>query len=357
MPTPPAADAGYAPTVTFDVVVVGAGVAGLSCARALSEAGKQVRVLERARGVGGRCATRRVDGQPVDHGVAFLHGSTPAFVAALDAVPGARLDGWPSVVRGSGTPCQPRAYAPGERRVAYAAGVSAFPKSLAVGLDVLLETSVVALEVGESALAVHAEQRGTPVRFFARDVVLALAGPQALRLLGALPASKSRDTARALLTMMPSTACATVIAMYERGRDILPWQVWYPESSETLLLISHDSSKRPDPEHTALVVQARPAWSRAQLAGDERQWAADMLADAARLIGPWVERPKTLQAHRWRHARTGPESELAAPLVLSLDGGCRIGLAGELWAAGGGVQAAWQSGEQLARRLLDEVTQ
>ena len=51
-----------------DVVVVGAGVAGLQCARRLRDAGLQVVVLDKARGVGGRVATRRVDGQPVDHG-------------------------------------------------------------------------------------------------------------------------------------------------------------------------------------------------------------------------------------------------------------------------------------------------
>ncbi|MFN9939342.1 MAG: FAD-dependent oxidoreductase, partial [bacterium] len=43
----------------YDVVVVGAGVAGLACAGALRESGASVVVLEKSRGVGGRCATRR----------------------------------------------------------------------------------------------------------------------------------------------------------------------------------------------------------------------------------------------------------------------------------------------------------
>jgi renalase len=41
---------------------VGAGLAGLICAQKLQRAGYQVAVLEKSRGLGGRLATRRVDG-------------------------------------------------------------------------------------------------------------------------------------------------------------------------------------------------------------------------------------------------------------------------------------------------------
>ncbi len=92
------------PSASAPTVVVGAGVAGLACAGALAAAGRAVVVLERARGVGGRCATRPLDGQPVDSGPAFLHGRDPGFLALLDAVPGARRPGWPAVLEGG---CQP----------------------------------------------------------------------------------------------------------------------------------------------------------------------------------------------------------------------------------------------------------
>ncbi|RLV50539.1 FAD-dependent oxidoreductase [Nocardioides mangrovicus] len=61
-----------------DVVVVGAGLAGLRCAAALVEAGREVVVLEAADAVGGRIRTDRVDGFLVDRGFQLLNPAYPA---------------------------------------------------------------------------------------------------------------------------------------------------------------------------------------------------------------------------------------------------------------------------------------
>jgi phytoene dehydrogenase-like protein len=52
----------------FDVIVVGAGLAGLATARRLTQAGVQVKVFESSDGVGGRVRTDRVDGFSLDRG-------------------------------------------------------------------------------------------------------------------------------------------------------------------------------------------------------------------------------------------------------------------------------------------------
>ena len=60
-----------------EVVVIGAGAAGLAAADTLSRAGRDVLVLEARERVGGRCFTRRMAGLdiPVELGAEFIHGA------------------------------------------------------------------------------------------------------------------------------------------------------------------------------------------------------------------------------------------------------------------------------------------
>ncbi|MEP6780296.1 MAG: FAD-dependent oxidoreductase, partial [Gemmatimonadaceae bacterium] len=71
----------------FDVVVVGAGIAGLVCAIELSRAGKSVTVLEAADAVGGRVRTDCVDGCTIDHGFQVLFTAYPTLTSYLDLGP------------------------------------------------------------------------------------------------------------------------------------------------------------------------------------------------------------------------------------------------------------------------------
>ena len=69
------------------VIVVGAGVAGLSAARALQDAGVDVLVVEASDRIGGRIAAADVGGTQVDAGAMFIHGVTDNPLAAFcDAV-------------------------------------------------------------------------------------------------------------------------------------------------------------------------------------------------------------------------------------------------------------------------------
>jgi len=77
---------------SHDVIVVGAGAAGLAAASRLARAGRSVLVLEARERIGGRCDTRRMAGvgAPVELGAEFIHGRPQATLDLLQAagVPG-----------------------------------------------------------------------------------------------------------------------------------------------------------------------------------------------------------------------------------------------------------------------------
>jgi monoamine oxidase len=69
---------------TVDVVVIGAGMAGLTAARALSEAGLKVLVVEAQDRIGGRIWTRHVGDEAIELGAEFVHGRPPELWALID---------------------------------------------------------------------------------------------------------------------------------------------------------------------------------------------------------------------------------------------------------------------------------
>lgn len=68
----------------LDVVIIGGGVAGLSCGVMLAEAGREVAILEATDRVGGRVRTDIVDGFTLDHGFQVLLTAYPACQRMLD---------------------------------------------------------------------------------------------------------------------------------------------------------------------------------------------------------------------------------------------------------------------------------
>lgn len=68
----------------MDVIVVGAGLSGLSCARRLTEAGLSVQVLEAGDGVGGRARTDIVEGFKLDRGFQVFNTGYPVVPKVFD---------------------------------------------------------------------------------------------------------------------------------------------------------------------------------------------------------------------------------------------------------------------------------
>ena len=335
---------------THDVIVLGAGVAGLQCARRLKSAGKDVLVVDRADKPGGRCATRVFEGSPADYGVLFIHGDDPGFLSALAEVPAERLEGWPRRVSGRGAPCQPDAFAPFETRCAFTDGVNVFPRFLAEGLPLRLGAQAASVSMGSDGVTL-ALADGERVR--GRTLVLAMALEQSVPFLGMLRPAEAVRGALGVLDLFVSLPCLTVIAGYPPGGPMPDWDICYPENEPALLLISNESSKRTHAGSRVLVLQASASWSRKRLGKPKDEWSRELLDAGARILGTWASAPAWTHPHRWKYSRLDRANELAGPMDLEI-GPARVGIVGDLFWPGGGIQAAWLSGDRMGAQLLHE---
>ncbi|MEY3629741.1 MAG: hypothetical protein RLY91_1507, partial [Pseudomonadota bacterium] len=66
------------------IAVIGAGIAGLTCAARLKSLGHQVEVFEKGRGPAGRMSTKRGDDWTADHGAQYFTARDPLFIKQVE---------------------------------------------------------------------------------------------------------------------------------------------------------------------------------------------------------------------------------------------------------------------------------
>ncbi|HEX7308545.1 NAD(P)/FAD-dependent oxidoreductase [Lentzea sp.] len=294
--------------------MVGAGIAGLSCARALAEGGARVRVLDRGRVVGGRLASRRVNGRYADIGAAYLVADDPAFVAQTESWQARGLARpWTDTLRvypeGTDTRGPVRWAAPG--------GLRSLATDLADGLDVRLSTPVDSV--------VHD----------ADAVVLAMPGPQALRL-SPPPAIAAAATAQ---SWRPVIAAVLTYPARSWGE----FRGAFVNDHPVLATVCDDGDRRGD---AAPVLVAHSTAGLASEHLDAPAEAGPVLAAAVgELLG--ITASPQIETHRWTYAQ--PEKASDTPYARD----------GQVWLCGDAfgrprVQTAWLSGRAVAGALLDE---
>ena len=307
------------------IAVIGAGMAGIACARLLADAGREVIVLDKGRGIGGRMATRRVllaAGETAfDHGAQYVTAREPEFAAALAALgdAAARWDVGTANPRFVGRP-----------------GMSGIVRAMAAGLDVRQRTEVSRLRAAPGGWRIEAGS----AHIAAERVVLTVPAPQAGAL---LEEGHPLGEAISAVRMAP---CLTLMAAFAHGAPS-PFRTWQGENGP-LAWIAQDSSKPGRARAaTAWVAQASPAWSARHLEEPPQAMVARLLPELCRTIGAEPASVLYASAHRWRHARvTAP---LGLPFLADASG--TLHLAGD-WCLGARVEAAWLSGSAAAQDIL-----
>lgn len=338
-------------TTKADIVVIGAGIAGLSFARTMQKHGREVLILERSRAVGGRCATWRHADLAMDYGVPFLHARSPLFWQTVDQLLGADvLSGWPQRVQGNGPTCQPRALDPGVRHGALRGGLNTLPKKLADSIEILRESEVTSLKTIHGNLQLS----GANFSLSTQTLVLAAANAESLSLLRDSDCGPATAGAMALFGLAPSLPTLSLLVCYNTPPAQPAWELLLPETSASIQLISNESSKNAAGQRLGLCIQAQPAWSRQRLNAPTEEWTRDILREAALLVGDWAMKPDWQRPHRWLESRLDSASRLRGPLLYTL-AGCKLGIIGEYFNPAGGLEGAFLSGHHLADLLKETM--
>lgn len=334
------------------VAVVGAGIAGMSCARRLRQAGRHVVLFDKGRRPGGRVSTRRADVMRFDHGAQFFTARDPRFaelVAELErdgAV--ARWQGPFATLRAGERGDDPRA---GAVRYVGTPGMSGLARALAADLDIRAGVRVErVLSDGDGfVLELQAFDDADVRREGPFDEVVVTAPPrQAAELLRDVDGEARLAADQQSGALMPSL-CAMVafdrpLPNAEGGMFVL--------DDEVLGWAAHDGGKPGRGGAATYVLHGAAVWSLANYDRPPEDYAVDLLAAFRRALGidaAAMPAPTHLAGHRWGYALAAGEAP-AAPFVLEHSG---LAVCGD-WLGGGRVEGAFVSGLELGDAMVGQ---
>ena len=341
-------------TAIRQVAVIGAGMAGSSCAQALTLAGHTVQVFDKSRGPGGRMATRRLewrdrDGEArttgIDHGAVSVTARSAAFQAFVNqALQAGFLAEWKPLLAAGSLPVED-----GAPLCVPVPDLPALCRHLLDGTAATWSFAVDSLQRRPLGWQVAADGLCHPTLFDA--VVLALPPAQAAPLL-----KPHRPEWAGQAAATPMLPCWTLMGIADdpgptdnAPQAALQRDLARPPTGELAWVLRNDSrpgrDRRPGQAHW--VVHASAGWSQQHLE-QSADWVQRQLQAA---LDRWLGRAvdwQHLVVHRWRYAL--PQAQ------TTTDGGCwwdadlGLGVCGD-FLGGASVEGAWLSGLAMSAVL------
>ncbi|MEO7262791.1 MAG: FAD-dependent oxidoreductase [Jatrophihabitantaceae bacterium] len=338
------------------VIVIGAGIAGVSCARALAEAGVAVLVLERNRQPGGRMATGEHAGRVVDTGASYFTVSDERFdILVRDWQRRGLARPWTDTFE----VYRERAFrlSSGPLRWAAADGLRTLVQDLADTAGLRVEQCEVDSVSSHGSPSANGSSDGSRLAVDGRPaaaVVLAMPDPQARAILHPGLAAE-----RAGLHTLFEPVLALSAGWPERGWRRLDGV--FVHGDERLSWIADDGSRRGD-EAPVLVAHSTPSWAARQLGlGDQpgqpgqlgqlgqpdqpAEAVEGMLQALSEVLGVDAA-PSWTRLDQWLHAKPAAGRAAGFQLWPSLVGAC-----GDSWSPRPRVEAAFLSGLRLGNAL------
>ena len=338
--------------------IIGAGMAGVTCARTLVQAGHRVTLFEKSRGLGGRMSTRNTEFGNFDHGAQYFTVRDLRFAEALETVPGLCRPWSANAVRvldpygstfAAALPDREPHWVP---RLGMNELVRTWGEPLVQDHLVRLQTLVTHIEpdhLTKQCWQLQTEGPEDERRVFSGfdGVLLALPAPQARQLLQRSKLAKDWVERIGDVEVAP---CWTLMLAFPQamqpGLGTLGPQ-WNAARSthHRISWLARENSKPARTPIERWTVQASPQWSQEHLEDDSARIQSKMLKAFAEVTGILAE-PSFAAVHRWRYAQT--QEPLGKPFLWDKRSG--LGVCGD-WCLGHRVENAFVSGLELALKI------
>lgn len=345
------------------IAIIGAGVTGLTCARALQDNNVEVVVFDKGRAPGGRLASPRAPDLSADLGAQYFTARDPRFLRHVQSwMHDGIIAPWNGRIMAMTADGQNLRETAHRERYVGIPKMRAIAARLAEGLDVRVSHRVDTLERTETGYQVQGILGDSNVALRPRDpasheplvswgtfdvALVCLPADQALVLL--------ENVGSTLATTVSQTRLAPCLALGFTPDPATPLNVPFDglfvgtdDDSERLISwIARDSSKPGRGSEETWVVHAAPNWSRTHLRDPREDLENQLLAEVARLVGLSRLEARATLLHRWAYASVPSPLDVGA----LFDPALHLGVAGD-WSAGGRVEGAFLAGLALAEQIM-----
>ena len=337
--------------MTLNIAIIGAGIAGITAARTLANAGHHVQVFEKSRGPGGRMSTRESNFGTFDHGAQYFTVRDPRFSLAIQTVPGTTeiCRPWSAnavrVLDPLGHVFE-AARASKEAHFVAKPGMNALVRHWAepLGKAIHNNTAITRLERGAKGLwTLHTDNQ----KFTGFDhVLLAIPSQQAANLLKASGKEAANTQWLKAINAVDVAPCWTLMLAFPNATqpNLHIGPQWNAARSihHRIAWLARESSKPGRGKVERWTVQASAAWSAEHINDSDSRVQAKLMRAFAELTGIRAE-PAHTQVHRWLYAKT------ITPLGVShqYNPATGLGTCGD-WHLGHRVEDAFVSGLELA---------
>lgn len=315
------------------IAILGAGMAGLSCAHHLREAGLNPVVFEKSGRPGGRMSTRVTEkGFVFDHGAQFFRAKGHAFaqfVTELEAQGHAKT--WDAIANTDPVdPIKPMKVGNGAMNELFV--------TIAKELDIRFRTLVEQVTETSSGFNLHIRDSETIEVF---DKVISTIPVEQVRSVFC----EQEDLLQQCSSVSLQPCWAGLFGFDEKLE--CGFDTWRHVSSDIGWIARNSSKPGRDASKDAWVVHASPRWTLTNLERDKGQVANDLFLMFSDAMNVSVPDAAYLDAHRWRYAQT-PEP-LGKPFLTNPKQSVFFG--GD-WCLGARVEAAFESGAAIAEAVL-----